>query len=108
MDETETHDEPIAEGPGKAPEAAAVSGAEATLVEGQAPLGQGAQVVLTGDAVAAARGGTHGEIADNTMARDAAIAAGHVETGTTAEAAAAATTAKALPDAEDGAVGEHA
>lgn len=38
----------------------------------------GGQVMLTGAARAAARGATHGEIADNTMARDGAIAAGHV------------------------------
>lgn len=38
----------------------------------------GAQVVLSGDARHAARGGAHGSIEANTAARDAAIAAGHV------------------------------
>jgi hypothetical protein len=78
--------------PGKAPEEAAVSGADPTVAEGMAPLGQGAQVVLTGDAAAAARGGTHSEILYNTTARDEAILAGHVAPGTTASAAADATT----------------
>ena len=86
--------------PGKVPEAAAPSGAQPDVPEGQAPLGQGVQVILTGDAQQAARGGTHGEIVENTIARDVAIAEGHVEPGTTAEAAGAATAAGKLP--EDG------
>lgn len=81
------------EDPPKALEPAAPSGAEAQIPPGLAPPGQGAQVVLTGDAQAAARGGVHGEISANTMARDAAISAGHVAEGTTAAAAA---------DAQDG------
>lgn len=72
---------------GKLPEDAALSGAEPNELEGKAPLGQGAQVVLTGDAQAAARGGTHGEIAANTVARDEAIKHGHIEHGATKDAA---------------------
>lgn len=87
--------------PGKVPEAAAPSGAEPHVPDGQAPLGQGVQVILTGDAQQAARGGTHGEIVDNTIARDVAIAEGHVEPGTTADAAADATTSGKLPDEGD-------
>jgi hypothetical protein len=83
--------EPVADDPGKVMEAAAPSGAEAQIPPGMAPPGQGAQVILTGDAQAAARGGVHGEIAENTMARDQAILAGHVVEGTTAAAAADAT-----------------
>lgn len=85
--------------PGKVPEAAALSGAEPEPTPGIAPLGLGAQVVLTGDAQAAARGGSHGDILANTVARDAAIAAGHIEPAT-AEAAADATTG-AIPDELD-------
>lgn len=44
-----------------------------------APTPQGAQVVLTGDAQAAARGETHSEIAHNTAARDAAMSAPEAE-----------------------------
>lgn len=82
--------DPVEE-PAKALEPAALSGAEAQLSPGVSPLGQGAQVVLTGDAQAAARGGPHGDIAQNTAARDQAIVAGHVAEGTTAAAAADAT-----------------
>ncbi|MGD0108361.1 MAG: hypothetical protein ABSC06_30630 [Rhodopila sp.] len=82
--------EPVPDAPGKAPELAASSGAEPEPTPGLSPLGMGAQVVLTGDAQAAARGGTHGDIAANTAARDAAIAAGHIEPAT-ADAAAHAT-----------------
>lgn len=42
------------------------------------PVVAGAQVVLTGDAKAAARGDLHGSIVENQAARDAAIADGHV------------------------------
>jgi hypothetical protein len=84
---------------GKAPVPAAASGAEPTIEAGFAPLGQGAQVVLTGDAQAAARGGTHDDIAANTAARDEAILAGHVAAGTTAAAAADATSG--LPVTEE-------
>jgi hypothetical protein len=73
-------------------EPAAPAGAEAQLPPGLSPPGQGAQVILTGDAQAAARGGIHGDIGLNTQARDQAIAAGHVVEGTTAVAAADATT----------------
>lgn len=52
--------------------------------------GQGGQVVLTTDAIVAARGGAGGDIAANTTARNVAIAQGHVEDGTTVEAAAGA------------------
>jgi hypothetical protein len=76
---------------GKAAQPAAPSGAEGADTPGIAPLGQGAQVVLTGDAQAAARGGTHDDIQSNTVARDAAIAGGHVAEGATADAAADAT-----------------
>ena len=80
------------ETPGKTPEAAAASGAESDATPpGQAPLGQGAQVILTGDARDAARGGPHDDITTNTLARDSAIAAGHVADGTTAKAAEEAT-----------------
>jgi hypothetical protein len=81
----------VADDPGKVMEPAAPSGAATEVPPGMAPPGQGAQVVLTGDAQAAARGGVHGEIAENTMARDQAILAGHVVEGTTAAAAADAT-----------------
>jgi hypothetical protein len=74
--------------PGKMPEPAAPSGAEPVVEEGMAPLGQGAQVILTGAAQEAARGGTHGDVTANTEARDKAIADGHVADGTTAQAAA--------------------
>jgi hypothetical protein len=47
----------------------------------------GAQVVLSGDARNAARGGPHGTIEANTAARDAAIAAGHVTPDTVHAAA---------------------
>lgn len=96
--------EPVPDAPVLVP--AAVSGAVAELPPGVSPPGQGAQVVLTGDAQAAARGGTHGEIDANTAARDAAIAAGHVVSGTTAEAAADATGAAAdeIDEAEAAAV----
>lgn len=43
----------------------------------------GAQVVLTGAARAAARGGLHGSIEENTMARDAAVGRGEAADGTT-------------------------
>ena len=74
--------------PGKEPVKAAVSDPAAGDPDdsGNAPLGQGAQVVLTGDAVAAARGGLHDTIDHNVEARDAAILAGHVVPGTTEEA----------------------
>ena len=85
--------------PGKDPEPAAPSGAEPDPTPGLAPPGIGAQVVLTGDAQAAARGGTHGDIVSNTVARDEAIAAGHIEPAT-ADAAADATTG-AIPDELD-------
>jgi hypothetical protein len=54
--------------PGKMPEPAAPSGAEPVVEEGMAPLGQGAQVILTGAAQEAARGGTHGDVTANTEA----------------------------------------
>lgn len=73
--------------PGKEPEPAAPAGAEPAPTPGLAPLGLGAQVVLTGDAQTAARGGTHGDILANTVARDAAIAEGHIEPATAAAAA---------------------
>lgn len=73
--------------PGHAPEAAAPSGAVPAATPGLSPPGQGAQVILTGDAQAAARGGLHGTIERNTAARDEAIADGHVVKGTTAAAA---------------------
>jgi hypothetical protein len=73
--------------PGKEPEPAAAAGAEPQATPGLAPPGQGAQVVLTGDAQDAARGGTHGDIVANTIARDAAIVAGHIEPATAAAAA---------------------
>jgi hypothetical protein len=73
--------------PGKDPEPAAPAGAEPSPTPGLAPPGQGAQVVLTGDAQAAARGGTHGDILANTIARDAAIEGGHIEPATAAAAA---------------------
>lgn len=81
--------EPAPDAPVPVP--AAVAGAVADVAPGVSPPGQGAQVVLTGDAQAAARGGFGGDIHENTIARDAAIAAGHVVVGTTAEAAADAT-----------------
>jgi hypothetical protein len=86
--------------PGKAAEPAAPSGAEPEPTPGIAPLGMGAQVVLTGDAQAAARGGTHGDIVANTVARDAAIAGGHIEPAT-AEAAADATTGAIADELDD-------
>lgn len=91
---------PADETPGKLLEPAAPAGAESQIPAGLAPPGQGAQVVLTGDAQAAARGGVHDEIAANTAARDAAIAAGHVVAGTTAAAAADATVGT-IPDEID-------
>ncbi len=45
----------------------------------------GAQVHLTGAARAAARGGLHGDITDNTTARDMAIKAGEAADGTTGD-----------------------
>lgn len=96
----ETQAEAPADLPGKEPEPAAPSGAEPEATPGLAPLGQGAQVVLTGDAQAAARGGSHGDIAANTAARDAAIAAGHIEPAT-AEAASDATAGVALDDIDE-------
>jgi hypothetical protein len=72
---------------GKMPEPAAPSIDAPVVKDGMAPLGQGAQVVLTGAAKEAARGGTHGDVTANTMARDQAIADGHVVEGTTAQAA---------------------
>ncbi len=78
--------------PGKGTEPAAPSGAKPHTEDGMAPPGQGDQVVLTGDAQAAARGGLHGDIEANTAARDEAIQAGHVEEGTTAAAAEGAVT----------------
>jgi hypothetical protein len=87
--------------PGKPPQAAALAGAEPEPTPGLSPSGQGAQVVLTGDAQAAARGGPHGEIVANTKARDAAIVAGHVVPGTTAEAASDATSGAAVDDLDD-------
>ncbi len=77
---------------GKGSEPAAPSGAEAHTEAGMSPPGQGDQVILTGDAQAAARGGLHGDIERNTAARDEAIQAGHVEEGTTAAAAEGAVT----------------
>lgn len=50
------------------------------------PVVSGAQVILTGDAKAAARGDLHGSIAENTAARDRAIAEGHVDPDTSPEA----------------------
>jgi len=88
-------------GTGHAAEPAAASGTEPEATPGLSPPGQGAQVILTGDAQDAARGGPHGDIVSNTVARDAAIAEGHVAPGTTAEAAANATTGQALPDDDD-------
>jgi hypothetical protein len=79
-------DEMNADHPGKVPEEAAASGAPPEETPGQAPLGQGAQVELTGDAQQAARGGTHDEIVANTIARDQAIVDGHVMKGATADA----------------------
>lgn len=73
--------------PGMTAEPAAPAGAEPTSTPGFAPPGQGAQVVLTGDAQDAARGGTHGDIVANTAARDEAIVAGHIEPATAAAAA---------------------
>jgi hypothetical protein len=46
----------------------------------------GAQVVLEGRARAAARGGLHGDITSNTIARDAEVAAGRAADGTTPDA----------------------
>lgn len=43
----------------------------------------GAQVVLQGEARAAARGGLHGDILSNTIARDAAVGRGEAADGTT-------------------------
>lgn len=45
----------------------------------------GAQVHLTGTARAAARGGLHGDIASNVLARDAAVAAGEAADGLTTD-----------------------
>lgn len=45
----------------------------------------GAQVVLSGRARAAARGGLHGDITSNTIARDAEVAAGNAADGTTVD-----------------------
>lgn len=81
-------------------ELAAPSGAEPTVAEGMPPFGQGAQVVLTGDAQAAARGATHGDIHANTAARDAAIVAGHIEP-TTATAAAAAVSGNVFDEIDE-------
>lgn len=77
----------VATPPGHAAEAAAPSGAVPAATPGLSPAGQGAQVILTGDAQAAARGGLHGTVVENTAARDAAIDAGHVAKGTTQAAA---------------------
>lgn len=86
--------------PGHAAEEAAPSGAAPAATPGLSPGGQGAQVILTGDAQRAARGGVHGTIEENTAARDAAITEGHVVTGTTAAAADEATGAVSEVEAE--------
>jgi hypothetical protein len=91
---------PVSEEPGHAAEPSAVSGAVPASTPGLSPGGQGAQVVLTGDAQKAARGGMHGSIEANTIARDAAIVAGHVVSGTTAAAVEDAT--KGAPVDKDG------
>jgi hypothetical protein len=52
------------------------------------PFVSGAQVILTGEAKAAARGDMHGTIENNAAARDAAIASGHVDPDTSPEAVA--------------------
>jgi colicin import membrane protein len=52
------------------------------------PFVSGAQVILTGEAKAAARGDMHGSIEHNTAERDAAIASGHVDPDTSPEAVA--------------------
>lgn len=95
-----THDHPVDDPPGKEAEPAALAGAEPEPTPGIAPLGQGAQVVLTGDAQAAARGGTHGDIVSNTVARDEAIVSGHIEPAT-ADAAAAATSGTATDEIDE-------
>jgi len=94
-------DKIVDDAPGKAPEPAAPSVDEPVVKDGMAPLGQGAQVVLTGAAQEAARGGTHGDVAANTTARDQAIADGHVIEGTTAAAASDATVAGVTDEPAD-------
>ena len=95
------HAEHVADAPGKMPEPAAPSGAEHVVEDGMAPIGQGAQVILTGAAQEAARGGTHSDVTSNTMARDQAIADGHVVEGTTAAAAADAMAGQATSEFDE-------
>jgi hypothetical protein len=80
--------EPGPDAPGKEPELAALAGVLPEPTPGLAPPGQGAQVTLTGDAQAAARGGLHSDMLRNIAARDAAILAGHVAPGATQAAVA--------------------